>query len=153
MNGLKSLYDIEQEQIAKSRFQERVKRIVGRDYDLPSKLKGRSIHLQHVNYEELLKAKGYSSNGKYGWVKWINESSRFHCYLTPNNTGLYLHQDFYSKDSHYSGHSPEMEEELERMRIWALQHRPHKGRHKDEWLSHDKIVEALKKLKNENRAD
>lgn len=149
MNGFKSFYDIEQEQLAKARFQEKVKSIVGRDYSLPNHLKGRSIHIQNVNYEQLLQEFNYKRNGDFGWIKWISKTSRFHCYIR-NNASLYIHQDVYSNGKHRAMHTPEMETELERMRIWAHNHKPRNKKYKEEKLSQEEIREALKQLKQSN---
>lgn len=145
---METLWDVEHKKLTKAQKRlERIKKILGRDNQLPAKLKNDEVlNCGLSEPSEVLKKSGYI-NIKRGWIKKIDKKSRFHAYTFEdefNYKWIYLHRDITIGKNHKA--SKDVLDEKIRMKDFIIP-RKNVGKKKDLWLLREERLKALEQLK------
>ena len=90
---------------------------------------------------------GYTKRGNNGYIRQIDEKFRFHLFITVDRKSIYLHSDETIGGKHFSS-SDGVTDEKCRIKSEIIKRRP--GYVHEDGLTHEQILEALKRLKEEN---
>lgn len=150
-----SLWDIEQKEKRRQEEIDRIKNVVGRDYHLPARLKGRKMKIRQIDKpESILFSLGYIKFFDNGFTKQIDKKKRFHAKITQDRKYIYLHTDIFISRKRHKASEDGVEEEIEKMRIirdkMAQKITPKTPKVKPEKLSEEEKRKALQRLWEEN---
>lgn len=142
---MKSLWEVEQENIkAQNRIEIKVK-ILGRTFHLPKKLRGIHFGCMGINAEKLLKLGGYVRTPQNGWLKRLNKEGRFHAYISSEE--IYLHHDAIKGKKHKAS-GKDCDKEANRLRAFIPVKYKKKG--KSIILTRESYLEAMQLLKQKS---
>lgn len=151
-----SLFNIEEKERLKQAEIDRIKNAVGRDYQLPKVLKGKRINVFPIeNPEVILQQMSYTKFFDRGWIKKIDEESRFHANVSLDKKYIYIHKDIGKKK--HRAVSNDLQPQIDQITLIKRDLLSKivipKGKYgftKEESLTEDQKREALKKLYEEN---
>lgn len=144
-----TLWDVEQAEAKAKKRLDTIKNVVGRDIKLPMKLEGKQIGIAKINNpEEILLKLGYTKRGSNGYVRYLDKDFRFHAFITVDRKHIYLHSDSTVNGKHVSS-GKFVEDEKSVIKNEILSQNPLYVH--EEGLTQEQILEAVKKLKDENR--
>lgn len=148
---MKTLYDVENKKAIVTKKQkklERIKKILGRDTQLPARLcNDEIINCGLSEPKEVLKKAGYR-NIKRGWTKQISRRSRYHAYIYEDEfkyKWIYLHKDITRNGMHKA--SKDVLDEKIRLKEFIIP-RINVGKKNDKILPREARLKALAELKN-----
>lgn len=142
---MKTFWDEEQERKRQKEDQEKITRLLGRETDIPRKLKGKKIAVHRIDPEELLKQGGYQKNFERGWVKWIDKDYRFHIYFSRIDNIISIHTDKVVQYGRHVACDYQIDEEIARLKALIPTKRMIRIR---DTLPSSKQKEALRIIKN-----
>ena len=145
---MKSFFEEEQERIKKEKYLAKMKRILGRDYNLPKNVSGKNISYYGNSPLKVLTNAGYKYNNGKGYILQINKKSRYHIYIDHEKERFIMHKDTTSQAGKHRAVFSNLNTERDRIKSFIIKvYRPTVKKVTEKMLSKQELQVALNKIK------